>query len=105
MEPPIVMGSHGAQQTFRASSGRSMSSAVASETQDYAEIHESFTSYQRNLKDVFKSINSGDLESASESLLSISDWLLSRVEFLGKDEIDFCSIQVLLTVFIPRINI
>ncbi|CAK7567315.1 MAG: hypothetical protein SEPTF4163_005278 [Sporothrix epigloea] len=83
MEPPIVMGSHGAQQTFRASSGRSMSSAVASETQDYAEIHESFTSYQRNLKDVFKSINSGDLESASESLLSISDWLLSRVEFLG----------------------
>lgn len=58
-------------------------SAAASASKDYAEASESFQSYQRTLKDTFKNINRGALAPACASLLSISDWLLTRVESLG----------------------
>lgn len=65
------------------SAAAAAAAAAASSSQDYAETDESYTAYQRTLKDVFKNIKSGSLTPASESLLSISDWLLSRVESLG----------------------
>ncbi|ERT02350.1 hypothetical protein HMPREF1624_00648 [Sporothrix schenckii ATCC 58251] len=72
------------QPTSSTDPGASSGSAVAApSSQDYAETNESYTAYQRTLKDVFKNTKSGALAPASESLLSISDWLLSRVEALG----------------------
>ena len=62
--------------------------AAPSGSRDYAETNESFASYQRNLKDVFKNIKNGALVPASETLLGISDWLLTRVESLGLTQDD-----------------
>ncbi|EPE09655.1 hypothetical protein F503_07431 [Ophiostoma piceae UAMH 11346] len=66
----------------------STGAATASGSRDYAETNESFVSYQRNLKDVFKNIKNGALVPASETLLSISDWLLTRAESLGLTQDD-----------------
>ena len=87
MAPLPAASGHGAQQTVGANTGRTSSTATAAGSQDYAETNESFTAYQRTLKDVFKNIKSGSLAPASESLLEISDWLLTRVESLGKNRI------------------
>lgn len=55
------------------------------EEADYSEtaLEEKWISYQRQLGTVFQNITSGSLESASETLLTISDWLLSQVVDLG----------------------
>lgn len=46
-------------------------------------LEEKWITYQRQLSTVFQDITSGTLESASETLLTISDWLLSQVVDLG----------------------
>lgn len=46
-------------------------------------MEEKWLNYQRQLGTVFQDIRSGSLESASETLLSISRWLLSQVTELG----------------------
>ncbi|KAM0558463.1 hypothetical protein ACHAPJ_004653 [Fusarium lateritium] len=52
---------------------------------DYAEgaLEEKWVSYQRQLATIFQEIVSGSLESASETLLSVTSWLLSQVADLG----------------------
>ncbi|EWZ77659.1 hypothetical protein FOWG_17953 [Fusarium oxysporum f. sp. lycopersici MN25] len=52
---------------------------------DYAEgaLEEKWVSYQRQLGSVFQEIVNGSLESASETLLSVTSWLLSQVADLG----------------------
>lgn len=42
-----------------------------------------YASYQSALKAIFQNIQDGSLATASESLLSVSDWLLSHVAELG----------------------
>jgi len=42
-----------------------------------------YASYQSALKAIFQNIHDGALASASESLLSVSEWLLSHVSELG----------------------
>ncbi|KAG4264207.1 hypothetical protein BFJ72_g15304 [Fusarium proliferatum] len=52
---------------------------------DYAEgaLEEKWISYQRQLGSIFQGIVNGSLESASETLLSVTSWLLSQVADLG----------------------
>ncbi|KAI0012788.1 hypothetical protein F4779DRAFT_532282 [Xylariaceae sp. FL0662B] len=54
--------------------------------QDYsssAEMGAAYEQYQSALKEIFTNIQSGVLEAASESLLNVSEWLLSKVVELG----------------------
>ncbi|KAI0167029.1 hypothetical protein GGR52DRAFT_574993 [Hypoxylon sp. FL1284] len=55
------------------------------EEQEYpqtSEMGEAYEQYQTALREVFTNIKRGALSSASESLLNISDWLLSKVSEL-----------------------
>lgn len=47
-------------------------------------LAEKWHDYQRQLATIFQDIASGSLDSASETLLIISNWLLSQVADLGK---------------------
>jgi hypothetical protein len=47
-------------------------------------LDEAYASYQSALKEIFQNVKSGILQAASESLLNVSDWLLSHVTELGK---------------------
>ncbi|KAH7166193.1 hypothetical protein EDB81DRAFT_838773 [Dactylonectria macrodidyma] len=55
------------------------------EDHDYAEgaLEEKWVNYQRQLGTIFQEIVAGSLESASETLLSVSNWLLTQVADLG----------------------
>ena len=46
-------------------------------------LDEAYTSYQSALTEIFQNIRNGVLAAASESLLNVSDWLLSHVVELG----------------------
>ncbi|KAF5027319.1 hypothetical protein F66182_563 [Fusarium sp. NRRL 66182] len=46
-------------------------------------LEEKWVSYQRQLGSIFQDIVNGSLESASETLLSVTSWLLSQVADLG----------------------
>lgn len=59
----------------------------AVEEPDYsqtAEMSEAYARYQTALGEVFTNIRNGVLQAASESLLNISEWLLSKVVELGE---------------------
>lgn len=60
---------------------------VSMEQQDYppasSGIDEAYASYQTALKEIFQNVRNGGLVAASESLLHVSDWLLSHVVELG----------------------
>ncbi|POR33345.1 Uncharacterized protein TPAR_06474 [Tolypocladium paradoxum] len=60
-------------------------SAAVSEDHDYhdAALAEKWVDYQRQLGAVFQDVKNGSLERASETLLSLSNWLLTRVADLG----------------------
>lgn len=53
---------------------------------EYSEgaLEEKWHNFQRQLSTVFQDISDGSLETASDTLLSISSWLLSQVADLGK---------------------
>lgn len=51
------------------------------------DYEEKWQGYQRRLAKVFKRITEGNLETAADELLSLSFWLLSQVEELGKSRI------------------
>ncbi|KAK7998748.1 hypothetical protein PG991_014943 [Apiospora marii] len=57
----------------------------APEKQDSAstEMGEAYAQYQTTIKEIFTNIRNGVLSSASESLVAVSDWLLSNVTELG----------------------
>jgi hypothetical protein len=48
-----------------------------------AGLDEAYASYQSALREIFQNVRNGGLETASESLLGVSDWLLSHVVELG----------------------
>lgn len=56
-------------------------------TEDYEHsdgtLEEKWVNYQRQLGTIFQEIMNGSLESASETLLSVTSWLLSQVADLG----------------------
>ena len=74
------MSSVGAMPQATASADVSMT-----EDHEYAEgaLEEKWVSYQRQLGSIFQDIFNGSLESASETLLSVTSWLLSQVADLG----------------------
>lgn len=47
-------------------------------------LEEAYDRYHTALKEIFHNIRSGLLTEASQSLLQVSDWLLSNVGDLGK---------------------
>ncbi|KAK2666189.1 hypothetical protein RAB80_018289 [Fusarium oxysporum f. sp. vasinfectum] len=77
------------QQPAQGSSGSANvyqpSNAMNYKDHDYAEgaLEEKWVSYQRQLGSIFQEIVNGSLESASETLLSVTSWLLSQVADLG----------------------
>lgn len=54
-------------------------------------LDEAYASYQSALKEIFQNIRNGVLAAASESLLNVSDWLLSHVVELGRPPEDAVS--------------
>jgi len=76
--------------TAQASTGGSGTADVAMEEPEYGEaaptsMEEAYAQYQATLREIFQKIGSGNLKSASEELLRISEWLLSHVTDLGED--------------------
>ncbi len=56
------------------------------EEQDYSasgEMGEAYEQYQSTLKEIFTNIKLGALQAASEALVNVSDWLLTKVAELG----------------------
>ncbi len=49
-------------------------------------LDEAYSSYQTALKEIFQNIRTGVLAAASDSLLNVSDWLLSHVAELGRQQ-------------------
>lgn len=70
--------------------GASSSGAMAESSRPdrTAEFEEKWQEYQRRLASVFLDVKNGNLEKAADGLLSVSFWLLSRVEELGLTEDD-----------------
>lgn len=60
-------------------------SVEASEDHEYhdAGLEEKWMNYQRQLGTVFQDVKDGSLESAAETLLSLSTWLLTQAADLG----------------------
>lgn len=59
----------------------------AMEEQEYSgsgEMGEAYEQYQSTLKEIFTNIKAGALQSASESLANITDWLLTKAADLGE---------------------
>lgn len=57
------------------------------ESGDYqggADLNQAYSQYQDALKEIFSNIKKGALVTASESLLSVSEWLLTHVHELGE---------------------
>ena len=70
-----------------ASQAPSSAADVSMEEQEYPAgggLDEAYASYQSALKEIFQNIKSSTLATASESVLNVSDWLLSHVVELGK---------------------
>ncbi|RCI07491.1 hypothetical protein L249_4530 [Ophiocordyceps polyrhachis-furcata BCC 54312] len=67
-----------------------MQQQAPAEGQDYrdAALEQKWVSYQRRLGTVFQDVKNGSLESASETLLSLSNWLLTQVADLGLSQDD-----------------
>lgn len=64
----------------------------AMDDQDYsgsAEMGEAYEQYQTALREIFTNVQRGSLKTASESLLNVSDWLLTKVIELGRFSLDF----------------
>ncbi|PHH84123.1 hypothetical protein CDD83_2441 [Cordyceps sp. RAO-2017] len=64
--------------------------AGVSEGQEYrdAALEEKWVNYQRQLGAVFQDVKNGSLENASETLLGLSNWLLTQVADLGLSQDD-----------------
>lgn len=73
-----------APQQSRARIGRNDSSFSQMAEDDDSALRESWQQYQRQLTEVFTNTKDGNLARAAETLMDISDWLLSRVEDFGK---------------------
>lgn len=73
-----------APQQSRARIGRNDSSFSQMAEDDDSTVRESWQQYQRQLTEVFTNTKDGNLARAAETLMDISDWLLSRIEDFGK---------------------
>ncbi|KAI0969766.1 hypothetical protein F4678DRAFT_153354 [Xylaria arbuscula] len=67
------------------SNNAAASSTAAAEATSTA-MGEAYEQYQTALRDVFTNIQNGVLQTASESLLGVSEWLLSKVVELGSHD-------------------
>ena len=69
------------------------------EEADYSDgaLEEKWINYQRQLATVFQDVSRGSLHSASETVLTISNWLLSQVADLGMFSINNGAGMALLT--------
>ncbi|KUI57954.1 hypothetical protein VP1G_05217 [Cytospora mali] len=73
-------------QTMGAQTTTTAPEVTMEESSEYpggADLNQAYTQYQDALKEIYKNIRDGALVTASESLLSVSEWLLSHVHELG----------------------
>jgi len=80
-----AVGSLASQSAAAATAGATAD--VAMDDQDYPAaggLDAAYGQYQTALREIFQNINNGVLATASESLLNVSDWLLSHVTELGE---------------------
>jgi hypothetical protein len=85
MNYPSQMAS---MQTMGAQATAAAPDVTMEESSEYpggADLNQAYTQYQDALKEIYKNIRDGALVTASESLLSVSEWLLSHVHELGKN--------------------
>lgn len=76
----------------------STATEAAMEDQEGSEpagLEQAWATYQNELRGVFRSIQDGVLAAASESLLNVSDWLLSHVSDLGAFPPSLCGASLL----------
>ncbi|SCO54202.1 uncharacterized protein FFNC_15389 [Fusarium fujikuroi] len=80
-----AQGSSGSANVYQQSNAMNYASNSMSNDHDYTEgaLEEKWVSYQRQLGSIFQEIVNGSLESASETLISVTSWLLSQVADLG----------------------
>ena len=76
--------------TMAGASQQGSGAAEVSIEEDYPSsaggLDEAYSSYQTALKEIFQNIRNGVLAAASDSLLNVSDWLLSHVAELGRQQ-------------------
>ena len=76
--------------TMAGASQQGSGAAEVSIEEDYPSsaggLDEAYASYQTALKEIFQNIRNGVLAAASDSLLNVSDWLLSHVAELGRQQ-------------------
>ncbi|KUI71160.1 hypothetical protein VM1G_06608 [Cytospora mali] len=81
-------GNMAGMQTMGAQTTTAAPEVTMEESSEYpggADLNQAYTQYQDALKEIYKNIRDGALLTASESLLSVSEWLLSHVHELGKN--------------------
>ncbi|KAH6626841.1 hypothetical protein B0J18DRAFT_151935 [Chaetomium sp. MPI-SDFR-AT-0129] len=77
-----AIGGGMAAQTSTAGGSTSASADVRME-EEYPGLEEAYANYQAALKETFQNIRDGVLAAASQTLIEVSDWLLSHVVDLG----------------------
>ncbi|KAK7967609.1 uncharacterized protein PG986_001886 [Apiospora aurea] len=71
------------QHSVASTSGRPRASEAPNTVSEPINLTEAYEQYQTDVKEIFTNIYYGVLDSASESLLTVSGWLLSNVVELG----------------------
>ncbi|EQK98205.1 hypothetical protein G6O67_003842 [Ophiocordyceps sinensis] len=87
MNYPGNMSSVDAMQQQQGTAGANTAASEGREYRDAA-LEEKWLSYQRQLGTVFQEVRNGSLETASETLLGLSNWLLTQVADLGLSQDD-----------------
>lgn len=88
MNYPSNMTGMGNMTTQATTTAPDVSMEESGDYQGGADLNQAYSQYQDALKEIFSNIKKGALVTASESLLSVSEWLLTHVHELGKWGID-----------------
>lgn len=81
---PSNVAGMGTMATQAASSVPDVSMEESGDYQGNTDLNQAYQQYQDALKEVFSNIKKGALAAAGESLRSVSEWLLSNVNELGR---------------------
>lgn len=84
MNYPSNIAGMGTMTTQATSTAPDVSMEESGDYQGGADLNQAYSQYQDALKEIFSNIKKGALATASESLLSVSEWLLTHVHELGK---------------------
>lgn len=83
MNYPSNMAGIGTMATQTTATAPDVSMEESGDYQGGADLNQAYQQYQDALKEIFSNVKKGALQTAGESLLSVSEWLLSHVHELG----------------------